>query len=100
MKTIANLHTCLKCKGTKTLDIKITTYGKPGMEVKTIKCVYCDGTGKMTDKQIAQFKAEQEMWCRCSNPSGERIFYDDGEHPQCSKHCWACADCNKIVQVG
>jgi hypothetical protein len=94
------MQTCPKCKGTKKLDIKVTTYGKPGEEIKSINCIYCNASGKLTDSEIAKLKAEEEAWCRCGNPSRQTQFWDDGQNPVCSKHCWTCRDCGKILQVG
>jgi hypothetical protein len=45
----------------------------------------------------------EDFWCTC-NPTEtdfeNAVYYNDGEHPKCEKHCWACHNCGKIIQVG
>lgn len=35
---------------------------------------------------------------RCKHENVQ--YFADGQHPECSKHCWACASCKAITQVG
>ena len=65
-----------------------------------IDCIYCSGTGQLTEQELSDLKAEQDLWCSCGNPSDEATYWEDGENPDCDKHCWTCNDCEKIIQVG
>jgi len=65
-----------------------------------IDCDFCDGTGKMNDKQMDIYNYEKNMWCDCGNPSEKVKFFDDDEHPEISKHHYRCKDCGKILQIG
>lgn len=92
------MKTCPRCNSKKT--ITITVHQNGGTSTETLPCITCEGHGDVTDGQYANYKAEQEVWCRCGNPSGETQFYDDGEHPEIAKHHWRCGDCSKVVQIG
>ena len=45
-------------------------------------------------------KDEFDSWCSCDVPSTDWTFWDNGTHPRCSKHCYTCQKCNKLLQVG
>jgi len=92
--------TCHHCGGKG--ETKITpVFLEGGKEIEgtpvTIDCVFCEGTGKITEELK---KAEEDFWCDCGNPSGETIYYGDGQGHLCDKHHYVCADCFKVVQVG
>jgi len=89
---------CPNCKGSG----KVTgTYIEDDKEEKfPCKCYRCMGKGTITKAENDAYKAMMDAMCSCDNPSEEATFYDDGQHPNCSKHCWVCNDCGKIKQVG
>jgi hypothetical protein len=91
---------CPKCKGSGEIEITCSEYGKKGIEKFSLPCIYCDGKGEITKKEFNKLKAEKALWCSCGNPSQETRFWDDGQHPNCPKHCYTCKDCKKIIQVG
>ena len=91
---------CPKCNGSGKMEIISSTYGKKEIEKFNLPCVYCHSKGEITKEQFDKIKAEDELWCDCGNPSGDTSFWDDGQHHNCSKHCYTCKDCNKIIQVG
>jgi hypothetical protein len=93
---------CPTCKGTGKYDLPTTTMTTNGYskEICEITCFTCHGSGRITVKQHNDMIEARKIWCSCGNPSEETNFYDDGEHPTCSKHCYTCVDCGKIVQIG
>lgn len=49
--------------------------------------------------EMKQFADEQvQLSAGCKNH--HIVYYPDGTHPACSKHCWACPVCGSIEQVG
>ncbi len=98
MKTI-KMNVCPQCKGKKEITCTVHESGKKDTEF-TMPCVTCKGKGELTD---AEYRAEikfRKSWCQCGNKSKEVRFYDDYEHPDCSKHHYRCGDCGKILQIG
>ena len=91
---------CPTCKGTGQVETTVTTCGSNEIEKYDIPCHVCNGRKEISKKEWQAHKDMMNLWCDCGNPSGETTFYDDGEHPKCSKHCYVCNDCGKIVQVG
>lgn len=61
-----------------------------------MKCPTCKGTRKVTRKQAREYKAYQEMWCRCEDP-GDGIYHPDTRK---MKHHWTCSKCGKVTQIG
>ena len=90
---------CPRCKGKGRMELGVQEYGKTPTVVE-IKCITCDGGGEITKFQHNLYEQEQGMWCRCGNPSGESVFFEDGEDPVIGKHHWNCKDCGKVLQVG
>jgi hypothetical protein len=109
-------ETCYKCKGTGKLDIKVSSSnieraipkaGKngidvavevrwnPGVEKVIINCVYCTGSGKLTEKQTEDYIALDASWCRCENHPIEEIV-----HERRGTDIYIHTVCGKIVQVG
>lgn len=89
---------CPKCRKGK-IAINFSEGGKK-WEME-IQCIYCDGKGEISEAQAKEIEDEKALWCNCEGDQSEdAIFWDDGEHPKCSKHCWTCRKCGKIVQVG
>lgn len=97
---------CTACKGKKKVVVNSVslTHGKRYAPITipiTMTCVICGGTGKLTKAQIEENKRAAEAWCQCDEPDMENArYWPDGAHPECSKHCWTCGVCGKIVQVG
>lgn len=94
---------CKSCKGTGKMVItatEITAAGAKEMPSVSIDCIRCNGSGEISAARQKQLEAQAALWCKCGNPSGNSQFFNDGEHPNCSKHCYVCEDCRKITQVG
>ena len=91
---------CLVCHGSKINTCTITKFGTD--EVKTMKmdCIWCDGTGEMTNEDKESYEYQLNMWCKCGNPSKGSEYYDDGEHHEITKHHYRCKDCGKVLQIG
>jgi RecJ-like exonuclease len=101
------LTDCPRCKGSGKITLHVTTIAvgaKPAEETSRIPCRDCHGSGKVTPEEAERIRsfieAYKEIWCRCGNPSGQVDFYDDGEHPEISKHHYRCRDCGKVTQIG
>ena len=86
---------CHHCDGTGILNI--TVHEGPTVENVTLDCVFCNKTGELTQEQLDE---ENNFWCKCGNKSGITMFYEDGEHPEVTKHHVRCGDCLKVTQVG
>jgi hypothetical protein len=91
-------HTCPTCKGSKEIEIIVHMDGKA--DTCKIDCVDCDGTGKVDDDGLLEIDFEKNMWCTCKKSDDNIIFYDDGEHPEISKHHYRHGACGKVVQIG
>ena len=90
---------CPTCKGDGIQTIHSTETTSKGVTKRppmNFPCVVCNGKGKVTEAYV---KAVNIFWCKCENP-GDPVFYNDGENPNCSKHCWVCSTCGKVQQVG
>lgn len=59
----------------------------------------CDGNKEITVKKNILNKCANREWCRCKD-EGETIYYPDGAHPKCKKHCYVCSICKGISQTG
>jgi hypothetical protein len=99
-----NLVNCPTCKGTGKISITFSELGsKKPPEIILINCRDCDGAKQVTPQQaksIIRFTKEYEnAWCKCGNPSKRSNFHPNGIK-NCSKHCYTCADCKKITQIG
>jgi|WetSurSiteA1Bulk_404760.scaffolds.fasta_scaffold03388_10 hypothetical protein len=64
-----------------------------------IDCVWCKGKGIVTPKEKKVHTYYKTIWCECLEDHGVK-FYDDGEHPQLSKHHYRCKKCGKVTQIG
>lgn len=93
---------CPKCEGTKKITVRFVTTGGPSDEVELVEldCVTCGAAGIVSEKELQAIQDADAMWCRCGNPSGDANSFSDYQHPTCSKHCYTCADCGGILQVG
>lgn len=105
---MAKQVTCPSCEGSKVITmtmgsvLKNPIAGREESEPKstTIKCVTCNGTGKVSPAMAQMLQEEMAMWCQCDNPSEQADFYDDGEHPELHKHHYRCQNCKGVVQIG
>ena len=93
---------CTECEDGKMTIEMFEGFPRKGEEgTKTeIDCVICDGTGEIDEETAEMVEFEKNMWCECGNPSEDVDFYDDGEHPEISKHHYRCRDCGAVVQIG
>lgn len=94
------MQTCPQCNGAKTVNISVhSSEEKP--TYFPMSCPSCDGQGVISDEQLAEIKAEQDMWCSCGNPSQNAYYVPDNTpHGKVRKHHYCCNDCHKIVQIG
>jgi hypothetical protein len=92
------LHTCPKCKEGKT-TLTISYFGSKESEKVEIDCVYCDGSGKITQETLSDINFEDDMWCTCDTDHGTK-YYSDGQHPEIHKHHWRCKGCGDVKQIG
>jgi RecJ-like exonuclease len=100
---------CTHCQGKGKMLFKITAMDPndhskvASVKTSEINCVYCRGTGHMTEQQIASEKYQREMWCTCGqyeeSPS-DWIYFKDGQHHILQKHHYRCPGCEKVKQVG
>lgn len=100
---MAKLIDCRWCSGTGEQSMETTVISARGTEksVTKIGCNICKGSGKLTKRYADQItNITDEFWCKCSDPHDDFDFYDDGEHPDCSKHHYRCKQCGKVFQVG
>ncbi len=94
---------CPKCKGTKKIILKVSTYAdKTEHTEMTIPCVYCQSAGYVSAETIAQWEYEKTLWCRCSKDSYTFGSYPEDGKCTCGmyKHHVHCGTCEKISQVG
>jgi len=97
------LCTCPACKGKGVITVSVTEVS-PDKTVERseseLTCYLCHGE-KQVLKAVHDAHIEaNNSWCRCGNPSGDAIYYDDNQLGPGSKHCWCCKDCGKLLQVG
>ena len=96
-------YPCPCCQGAKVQHVtgtEVTAEGTRQLEPVDIPCVWCDGQGLVGAKGLLQHQAYQALWCRCDHPSGKTVFFNDGEHPDLSKHHYRCYDCKRVTQIG
>lgn len=94
---------CPTCAGTGKQKIETTTIspGKPVEKTSIeITCIICKGAKTITEKAKRALEREAELWCKCTTPSDDVVFHDDGTCSQCRKHHYHCGTCKKICQVG
>lgn len=96
---------CTVCKGSGTQHLTVrgdTPSGKT--EHRDIPCVWCDGTGEISEQVRKNIEIERNMWCNCHSGVAGGLFYPDCGHPDCpygiKKHHYHCPDCGKVTQIG
>jgi len=85
--------TCDNGKITVTAQV-YTKYGIVPQEPIEMNCIWCNGTGEMTDEQVKAQKAYEDAWCKCEDSSGSSYY------EQRHSHGWICDDCGKVTQTG
>lgn len=102
MTEVGATRTCPCCKGGKVQHLTVHSITVDGRttEHKDVPCIWCHGTGSVTGTVYQQWQFERNMWCKCGNPSGKTVFFNDGEHLEISKHHYRCYDCKKVTQIG
>jgi len=95
---------CPSCHGKGTTQISFEVWGsKKPAEISDIPCTDCHGAKEVTHeraKEIIRFtELYKSIWCKCGNPSKQTKFHPKG-NAVCAKHCYTCADCGKITQIG
>lgn len=63
-------------------------------------CLSCYGKKEVAVKRTILDKCADREWCRCKEESSESIYFPDGTHPKCKKHCYVCSVCKGITQTG
>ena len=94
-------NVCPQCSGSGKIQYTVHEGIGPNA-TKTeheMTCILCKGFKTVSDAVMKVFKYESTMWCECDK---ETIvtFYDDGEHPELSKHHYRCKVCDKVTQIG
>lgn len=93
---------CPQCSGACRISVEVTEIASGGHRKKSsvdMKCITCDGAGKVSASVVAALKREQEMWCSCASP-GEPQYFADGDDLEIWKHHWRCRACGKVLQIG
>ena len=56
---------------------------------------------EMSASEAKFYQDQDDLAEACGEGHGDDVrFYDDHEHPLCSKHCYTCIKCGGIVQIG
>ena len=72
----------------------VTSKGLVSQEPVVMNCIWCNGTGTMTDAEAKFRKEYMDAWCTCED-SPDSIYYEQGR-----SHGWICSCCGKITQTG
>lgn len=95
------MRICTGCHGTGKMTItgaEITAGGMKTLPPVQIDCVWCNGTGQLTNRQAKEQEDYTGLWCRCEGHV-ETEYVPDGQG-QINTHHWVCTTCGKIVQIG
>jgi hypothetical protein len=57
-----------------------------------MSCIWCEGTGNLTEIQIETKNHYDNAWCNCNNPSKQSDYYKH-EH----SYGYTCSNCGKIL---
>lgn len=87
-------QTCPQCKGKGKVTCTSHEWGK--VETFDLTCPTCNGAKVITSRQLKEYHAFQNMWCRCKESPGSD-YHDDAPG---SKHHWTCQKCGKVTQIG
>lgn len=90
---------CPACSGSGQISVRMFNIRSDNKCL--IPCVTCNGSKEITVKKIILEKSSNREWCRCENDQDrDTIYFPDGHHPKCSKHCYICSKCKGITQTG
>lgn len=84
---------CPDCKGKGVTPITVHETGKP-VQHMDLPCITCKGEKTTTAEKAAEYKAMQDMWCRCGKDHGSyhtMAGYQD---------IYLCNHCHKVTQTG
>ena len=98
----SKLFPCPCCKGEKVQHLTAVTVTAEGRstEHRDIPCIWCKGEGVVEAKVLREHQFYTTLWCECEPPPKKTVFFDDGEHPEISKHHYRCYFCQKVTQIG
>jgi len=91
---------CKVCKGTGKQTTTITTWGSDKVEKFESNCVWCNGTGQMTEQQLGNYNYDKNMWCKCKDKTDAYYVPDGVCRCGIGKHHYHCNKCKKVTQVG
>lgn len=83
---------CPKCREGK-LTITYSENCGPEMQME-LTCPSCKGVGYITASKAERIAADDALWCRCGNPSGQV------NHIWSGTDIYLCRDCGGVVQTG
>lgn len=81
------------------MKIEVTEMVNGKLTTKTVDLGPQPELERQMEVARAAWAEEDKIAGDCAH-DGDVEYYEDGEHPRCSKHCWACKSCGAIVQVG
>lgn len=88
-----DMEDCKACNGTGQIYNKHHDFH--------MTCLCCNGKRQVSVKQRILQKAANREWCDCKDDRDtDTMFFNDGQHPKCKKHCYVCRRCKCITQVG
>lgn len=92
---------CEVCGGTgcQTVTTTIVAYGeKPRRESPArITCIWCNGTGHMSQEEVQEVQNYRDAWCRCE-PDERRESFIWNYHS--ARYDTVCKNCHKFIAVG
>lgn len=95
---------CTCCEGSGKQNLQVTTIAPGKEDVRegvSIPCIWCKGTGTMSDGQHALWQYYQTIWCECGEvPVSEWDFYELNQHPKMNKEHARHTVCGKVLQIG
>jgi len=90
------MESCKTCNGTGQIYIRHHDF--------YMDCLTCNGKREVSVKRLMLDKAENREWCHCKKGNDDdehdTLYFADGQHPKCKKHCYVCKQCKGITQVG
>ena len=90
-------HTCPGCENGK---INVTVHNCGSITQIKWDCTWCHGTGQLDNERMQAYNDFKNVWCKCEGDDLDIQYYEDGEHPQLSKHHYRHRACGKVVQIG
>lgn len=92
---------CPACHESGKMTVQVSEMMQEGVRRSSLemKCVTCNGVGKVEPRVVADLERERSMWCDCAAP-GDPEYFRDGAHAEIWKHHWRCRTCGGILQIG